>query len=696
MRFAHVLAALVALALAALPARAADKRWIEVTVVADVPSWFVLYADTGRGFREEDSSRAPYVATTFGGVRLHLDLPEGPVRALRLDPALGRADIRLSDWSLHSADAPPLPLAPGGVAMLQQVEIVGWEGATLALRVPEGADDPMLLLADPAWLRVLRDDGPRRGAVLGMFALLGAFTAVLVGAGWIALRTREHGRAAWPVLVGVALLAWGLKLGLADSGPGGLSPLPFWDAWDGEISGVAEPLASGTLDPAAWFRPHNEHRIVPTRLVAGLVTFVDGAWDNRVTVAVSLLWLGLALAVLVAVPAGCGDRTAAAACAVVVLAFAAGAADWENTVSGFQGQFHAALLFSVLAFAVVARARPGFATGACVAATVLAAMLSMGAGLPAALAALVGAGIAWRSERGGMYGPSGQRHLTLLTILVPVLVAGTFLRTRVPGHDALRADGLGGIAEALLHYGTWPFPAHPVALVLLWLPSAALLGHALWRGEPRASHRFLLMLAAYGFGLCLALAESRAATLPHISSRYTTSLALGLVANAGCAACILRLLLPHAAHRPWRAGAALAFAAVCAAAVLHRSAWHGHPAAEGYGAASARRTALLLRHAAEPDAGVLRTAAPEDLAYPDRTRLGELTRDPAVVAVLPAAYRRATGRYPDAGDGIAAHAARFLLHHHLALVALGAGLLGWCVACLGRPCTSEPDDDPGP
>ena len=41
-------------------------------------------------------------------------------------------------------------------------------------------------------------------------------------------------------------------------------PVPYWDEWDGVV-GFADHLAAG--DSGAWWRPHNEHRILLARVL---------------------------------------------------------------------------------------------------------------------------------------------------------------------------------------------------------------------------------------------------------------------------------------------------------------------------------------------------------------------------------------------------------------------------------------------
>jgi hypothetical protein len=44
------------------------------------------------------------------------------------------------------------------------------------------------------------------------------------------------------------------------------SPTPFWDQWDAEAAGLYPNFLSGTLNFSDLIAPHNEHRILMTRL----------------------------------------------------------------------------------------------------------------------------------------------------------------------------------------------------------------------------------------------------------------------------------------------------------------------------------------------------------------------------------------------------------------------------------------------
>ena len=56
---------------------------------------------------------------------------------------------------------------------------------------------------------------------------------------------------------------------------------PFWDQWDGEAGAVLIPFNECGLSWRAMFRPHNEHRIFFTRLLALDLVLANGQWDPR-------------------------------------------------------------------------------------------------------------------------------------------------------------------------------------------------------------------------------------------------------------------------------------------------------------------------------------------------------------------------------------------------------------------------------
>jgi predicted permease len=127
------------------------------------------------------------------------------------------------------------------------------------------------------------------------------------------------------------------------------SPVPFMDQWDGEGANLFKPWLEGTLRISDLFQPHNEHRIVLSRLLAlGLLAF-NGQWDAQLEMAVNALLCGT-MAVLIAVALvklfGPDLRTLIT---LVVGLWSALPYGHESTLWAFESSFYFLLFFSLLA-----------------------------------------------------------------------------------------------------------------------------------------------------------------------------------------------------------------------------------------------------------------------------------------------------------------------------------------------------------
>ena len=69
--------------------------------------------------------------------------------------------------------------------------------------------------------------------------------------------------------------------------------LPEWDQWDAEGTMLLAPWYQGHLTFGALFIPHNEHRVVLTKLVNLGLTAANGQWDQRLEAAVNAALPGL-------------------------------------------------------------------------------------------------------------------------------------------------------------------------------------------------------------------------------------------------------------------------------------------------------------------------------------------------------------------------------------------------------------------
>lgn len=58
------------------------------------------------------------------------------------------------------------------------------------------------------------------------------------------------------------------------------SPVPYWDQWEAEAHTLYRPWLDGTFHGSVLFSPHNEHRIVLTRLVDLGLFAATGRWET--------------------------------------------------------------------------------------------------------------------------------------------------------------------------------------------------------------------------------------------------------------------------------------------------------------------------------------------------------------------------------------------------------------------------------
>src|SRR5712672_3177546 len=79
------------------------------------------------------------------------------------------------------------------------------------------------------------------------------------------------------------------------------SDMPDWDQWDAEGQNLIIPWFEHDHFVAHLFEPHNEHRVVVTKLQNLAVTLLAGQWDGRLeSVINALLHTGLAVAFFIA------------------------------------------------------------------------------------------------------------------------------------------------------------------------------------------------------------------------------------------------------------------------------------------------------------------------------------------------------------------------------------------------------------
>lgn len=266
------------------------------------------------------------------------------------------------------------------------------------------------------------------------------------------------------------LVIWGLKIGIVDRYG---SDIPNWDQWDAEGEQLFLPYLRGELTVADFFRPHNEHRVVMTRLLALGLLAANGQWDSKLECV-----FNAALHALVAVVwFVMGSRLLMGRWRLVwwliIAALVAPPHAWQNLLGGFHSQQYFLLGFSTIAIVYLVISRPwspGWWWG--VTCAVL-SLFTMASGLLAAMAVIA------------TFGAIGIRHRRLafdqwptVVVCVVIVVIGMWFHVTFPGHEPLKAASVREFLLAFWRFLQWPVvmvPLFPVLAVLPFLGLAVLL-----------------------------------------------------------------------------------------------------------------------------------------------------------------------------------------------------------------------------
>jgi hypothetical protein len=472
---------------------------------------------------------------------------------------------------------------------------------------------------------------PVLGALAAVTLLMGvaAFAAVSRVRSELAGRGPE-GRAMLGASAGVALMVLGLRLTL---GSGQVSWCPFLDQWHAEIGGVLAPLARGTLSWGDLWAGNNEHRVFLTRVLALVVTLVNGGWDNRPLVLGNYLLESLMVgwvALLAWLSLGWIRGFYVAVAAMLPMALVC---NWEVLVSSNQTQFVVMAVGTVFALSVIggAAVRPAAAAGSLALAVLMLGSMASGLLTAAVLAAIVTAGAfvtrRWTSPAVGLAAAG-----------VVLAIAGWVTRVPFSALEFLHARDLGQWTRAFLAYAAWPLPPGPGGVALLWIPWGVLLARTRRGLKPPALASFALGLGLWALLQSAALAWSRCGLGGLISSRYTEFVGLGVLANAAALAVIFQPR--HAGSRPHAGGwgVMLLWLAVVGGAQARESVHTYQPYLDAFHAHALGQERRLAEFVRTGDAGPIEAARFPDIPYwaPD---ILAVLRDPRTDALLPVALR---------------------------------------------------------
>lgn len=336
------------------------------------------------------------------------------------------------------------------------------------------------------------------------------------------------------------------------------SAMPDWDQWDAEAMETYVPWFHRENFLQHLFHPHNEHRVILTKLHNLALLLLNGQWDARLQAVTNAalhaalgtaLWLlGLRLLFSRSTPHTVNplrlSRLAPLASSLLfLLTFALHGLPlaWQNVLGGFHSQQYWLLALSFAALVTLPFAPAFSARWWLGAVSGILALGSMASGFLAAVIVILL--LALRLVR---------RETTLrataptLALCLALIALGLLTRHEVPWHAEMKAKSVHDVAFSLLHSLQWPWREHHWAAPLLWLPWLLLTAQLLRptsRLSPQTSYltpqTAHLPQAACGMGAWVLLqlaatAYARGAGAGYPASRYMDTLVFGAMANALC------------------------------------------------------------------------------------------------------------------------------------------------------------------
>lgn len=406
------------------------------------------------------------------------------------------------------------------------------------------------------------------------------------------------------------------------------APMPYWDQWDGEGASALRPWLDGTLQWHMLLAPHNEHRILPTRLVTLATYCLTGQWNNLYEARVGAVVFCFIPAVLIWHALRDGSSAAgrwllvSLAVLVSILPFA-----WENFLVGFQSQFYFLILSSVVAIGLAGRAHQN------IPALIIAMALSLLASVTMASGLLTAVAVGTTCVMACICLPGRRMPALITTLLLAALAIAAYVSIPVIEVNAVfKARSFGEFAYAASRTLAWPMRSGGFALIL-WLPGAVMIGRMLVRRRATPAELVMAGLCIWSALQALAIAYGRGHGMKVPMSRYTELFVPGVFANAWFAIQLWGLLPAPSRLRTVARTAVVLFALLLVYSLLGRV---GKDVAkiQQFAVATRIQQENVLRYLASGDPAALDVGEFE-LPYPDAARLKSLLDDPLLRQTLP-------------------------------------------------------------
>lgn len=332
------------------------------------------------------------------------------------------------------------------------------------------------------------------------------------------------------------------------------SAMPDWDQWDAEALELLVPWYEHDHFLQHLFTPHNEHRVVLTKLQNLALTVINGQWDSRLEAATNaLLHAGIAVAFWLYARRWSATRWHAPLFALAFALFGLPIA-WQNILGGFHSQQFWLLGLSFGAIVTLPFVRVGSAAWWTGAGCATLALGSMGSGFLAAAVVIVVLGFRLMRREATL-----AKSWPTLAWSAALVAVGALTRVEVDYHQKLKATNVHDFVFSCLRSLEWPLREHDWGGAILWLPWVLAAWRVLRAPALAASSSSLqasstktgtiagqAIVALGGWVLVqiLATAYARGAGADYPASRYMDTLAFGAMANGAALAWLLSNIAP--------------------------------------------------------------------------------------------------------------------------------------------------------
>jgi hypothetical protein len=425
------------------------------------------------------------------------------------------------------------------------------------------------------------------------------------------------------------------------------SPMPDWDQWDAEAAELFTPWFENDHFAQHLFHPHNEHRVILTKLQNLALGVLNGQWDSRLEAVTNAMlhaalgvafwvcacrWAGVAQASSPAQKTNAGGTTALASAALFVVTAALFGLPlaWQNILGGFHSQQYwlLGLSFAAIVTLPFAGAWSGAWWLGAVAATL--ALGSMGSGFLAAGIVLVVVG--WRIFRREVIWREMMPTLVFAAALVAI---GLLTRVEVTWHQKLKATSVSEFYFSIVHSLQWPVRDHDWVAAVMWAPWTMIAWRAIRGREQSRAMTTILALGAWVLLQVVATAYARGAGADYPASRYMDTLAFGAMVNA---AALAWLFAPESLNKPRTLHAVVTVAWLAVLAwglyeVCNRNLRYELPDAKKY---YVKAEGLMARYLATNDPKHLDSP---DIPFPSAQDLIERLSHPSLRALMPVPIR---------------------------------------------------------